>query len=83
MDYSLLQAQLQAVFNGENAGGKTMNCHILFVGPDRVAEITRCSTCGGDATIVKFRPYLSLEEALLHVKKYSGKGSFKHGDGPD
>ncbi len=83
MDHSLLRAQMQSVLDGENAGGKTMNCSVLFVGADLVAEISRRSTCGGDSTTVKFRPCLSLEEALLHVKKYKEKGTFKHGDGKD
>ena len=83
MDHNLLQAQLEAIFNGENAGGDTANCDILFVGPNRVAEITRRSTCGGDATTVRFRPHLPLEEALVYVKRYKEKGTFKHGNEPD
>ena len=74
----LLEVLLKQLFGAEQAGGTTMAINIAMRSETSCVKIDRFSTCGGDETSVRFDPPLPLEEALLHARKYSDKGTFVH-----
>lgn len=75
----LIQALLEQIFQGEQAGGTTGTVNICMSSPTRCRKVERFSTCGGDATTIVFDPPLALDEALLYAKRYTEKGTFTHG----
>jgi hypothetical protein len=78
MEMNLFTALLNHLFEGENAGGKTMRVTVTMVTPTLCSYVCRLSTCGGDTTEIAFKPALPVEEALLHAAKYTKKGWFEH-----
>lgn len=74
----LITALLRQIFGKEQCGGETMAVNIHMPSTTHCSCIYRFSSCGGDATEIKFKPPLPLEEALLHARKYTEKGSFTY-----
>lgn len=75
----LLTALLKNIFGENQCGGVTMSMNITMDTPTHCSSISRYSTCGGDETRVTFEPAMELDMALLIAKKYTQKGTFKHG----
>lgn len=73
-----IKALLQQIFGKEQCGGITFAVVISLSSATHCSQIKRFSSCGGDETTIDFKPYLPLEEALLHARKYTEKGVFTH-----
>jgi hypothetical protein len=69
---------LEKLIGESQAGGVTMSVEIFMVSPTHCGKITRYSTCGGDATVIKFDPPMRLDKALVEAQEYTQKGHFVH-----
>ena len=74
----LLTALLEELFGSEQAGGETMAMTIQMTSPTLCSGIHRFSTAGAQETSISFKPALPLDEALLHARKYTERGTFIH-----
>lgn len=74
----LVTALLKELFGKNQCGGKTIGVTMTMHSATHCSGILRLSDCGGNTTKIVFAPPLPTEEALLHARKYTGKGTFSH-----